>query len=212
MSFSEEANQDSYPFTLQELPYNKTDLEPYYSKETLDYHHGLHHKAYVDNLNNLLKDNNALHAKSLEEIITISASDNSMSSIFNNAAQVWNHSFFWHSIVKNGGGKPSGILLKKIEEDFGSFAEFAEEFKAAGLTQFGSGWVFLVLEDKKLKIVKTANAAVPIINGQHPIITTDVWEHAYYIDYRNRRAEYLSIFLSNLVNWDFAERNFLSKN
>lgn len=210
MSFSKEANQGSYPFSLPDLPYNKSDLQPYYSAETLDYHHGLHHKAYVDNLNNLLSSNSNLHGKSLEEIIKISSTDSSMASIFNNAAQIWNHSFFWHSMVKNGGGKPSGKLLQKIEEDFGSFEKFSEEFKAAGLGQFGSGWVFFVLDSGKLKIVKTANAALPITMGQVPIITSDVWEHAYYIDYRNRRAEYLSVFLSNLVNWGFAEKNFLA--
>lgn len=210
MNFSKEANQGSYPFLLPDLPYNKVDLKPYYSEETLDYHHGLHHKAYVDNLNNLLASNNNLHGKSLEEIIEISSVDSSMASIFNNAAQIWNHSFFWHSMAKNGGGKPSGKLLQKIEEDFGGFEKFVEAFKAAGLGQFGSGWVFLVIDGGKLKIVKTANAEVPITMGQVPIITSDVWEHAYYIDYRNRRAEYLSVFLSNLVNWNFAERNFLA--
>lgn len=212
MNFSEEANQGSYPFLLPDLPYNKEDLNPYYSAETFDYHHGLHHKAYVDNLNNLLKSNDSLHSKSLEEIIQISSADPSMTAIFNNAAQIWNHSFFWHSMAKKGGGMPSGKLLQKIEEDFGSFEKFAEEFKAAGISQFGSGWVFLVLEGKKLKIVKTANAELPITKGQIPIITSDLWEHAYYIDYRNRRAEYLSVFLANLVNWSFAEKNFLAHN
>lgn len=205
MVFSKVANQESYPFSLPDLPYQKSDLAPHFSVENFDYHHGKHHNAYVVNLNNLLENNRDLHGKSLEEIIHISSKDPSMTAIFNNAAQIWNHTFYWHSMKPNGGGAPSGGLLRKIEEDFGSFENFASEFKQAGASQFGSGWVWLVLDAGRLKVVKTSNADTPITKSMTPVITCDVWEHAYYIDFRNRRPDYLALFLQSLVNWDFAE-------
>jgi Fe-Mn family superoxide dismutase len=206
MIFSKEADQAKAPFSLPELPYSKDDLAPHLTAETFEYHHEKHHNAYVVNLNKLL-ENHALAGKTLEEIILESSGKADMSGIFNNSAQIWNHSFLWHSMKKNGGGKPSGELLKKIEEDFGSFEDFVTKFKEAGTTQFGSGWAWLVLDGTKLKIVKTANALTPITDGLKPLMTCDVWEHAYYIDYRNKRPDYLVAFLDHLVNWDFASSN-----
>jgi Fe-Mn family superoxide dismutase len=207
MTYSKIANQNSFPFILPELPYAKDALLPHFTIENFDYHHGKHHNAYVVNLNNLLQ-NHILNAKSLEEIIALSSKDAAMTGIFNNAAQIWNHTFYWHSMKPGGGGKPTGALLTQIEKDFGSFEKFVEEFKQAGATQFGSGWAWLIYDDGKLKVAKTANAATPITNGARPILTCDVWEHAYYIDFRNRRPDYLSAFMEHLVNWDFAMENF----
>jgi Fe-Mn family superoxide dismutase len=158
------------------------------------------------NLNNLLKDS-PLAEKPLEEVIKSVAGDASKAGVFNNAAQVWNHTFYWHSMKPNGGGKPSGDLAKKIDADFGSYDKFVEEFKAAGATQFGSGWAWLVLENGKLKVTKTGNADLPMVHGQTAILTMDVWEHAYYLDFQNRRPDYISTFLDKLVNWDFAAEN-----
>ncbi len=193
--------------TLPELPFGLEDLAPHISAQTLSFHHAKHHATYVNNLNNLLKNAPSLADKSLEEIITTSYQDASQMGIFNNAAQVWNHTFFWHCLKKNGGGMPGPKLLAKINQDFESFDKFKEEFKAAGLAQFGSGWVWLVLEQDKLKITKTPNADLPMVHQQKAIITCDVWEHAYYLDYQNRRADFLSVFLEKLVNWQFGEDN-----
>jgi Fe-Mn family superoxide dismutase len=193
-------------FTLPALPYDKTALEPHMSANTFDFHHAKHHNAYVVNLNNLIKDTD-LAEKTLEEIILASAGKADKAGIFNNAAQVWNHTFFWNSMKPNGGGKPSGALLAKIEADFGSFDAFVTEFKNAGATQFGSGWAWLVLDGGKLKVTKTANADLPLAHGQTAILTADVWEHAYYLDFQNRRPDYLSTFIEHLANWDFAAAN-----
>ncbi|MDA9231080.1 superoxide dismutase [Rickettsiales bacterium] len=195
--------------TLPELPYARNALAPHISEETLNFHYGKHHNAYVVNLNKLI-ENSDLAGKSLEEIIQISANDNSKIGIFNNAAQVWNHTFYWNSMSPNGGGKPSGAVLAKIEEDFGSYEEFATQFKNAGATQFGSGWAWLVLEDGKLKITKTANAQTPLTTNAKPLLTMDVWEHAYYLDYQNARPSYMNVFLEKLVNWDFVAQNLNS--
>jgi Fe-Mn family superoxide dismutase len=207
MTYSEAANQTKAEFTLPELPYSKMDLAPHLTEETLDFHHGKHHNTYVVNLNRLLADH-PLKGKSLEEIIIESSGKADMGGIFNNAAQIWNHTFYWYSMKPSGGGKPSGELLSKIEEDFGSFDKFVAEFKQAGATQFGSGWAWLVMDGSKLKITKTLNAETPITEGLKPLMTCDVWEHAYYIDFRNKRPDYLSTFLDSLVNWDFANENF----
>ena len=192
--------------TLPSLPFEANALEPYISANTLSFHHGKHHQTYVTNLNNLIQ-NTELADASLEEIIVASANKPEKVGIFNNAAQVWNHTFYWNSMKKNGGGAPTGAIAAKINEDFGSFDAFAEAFKNAGLTQFGSGWAWLVLENGKLKITKTSNADTPLVHGQKAILTVDVWEHAYYLEYQNRRADYLDIFLKQLVNWDFANAN-----
>ena len=193
-------------FTLPELPYALNALEPHIGAKTLEIHHGKHHNAYVVNLNNLVKDS-PLASKSLEDVIKAVAGDSSKAGVFNNAAQVWNHTFYWHSMKPNGGGKPSGDLAKKIDADFGSYDKFVEEFKAAGATQFGSGWAWLVLENGKLKVSKTGNADLPMVHGQTAIMTMDVWEHAYYLDFQNRRPDYIRTFLDKLVNWDFAAEN-----
>ena len=204
MTYCDHSNQEKFPFKLPELPYEKDAFEPHFSPETFDYHHGKHHNAYVTNLNNLLEDNREMHGLDLEQIIK--TSHNTNNTIFNNAAQIWNHTFFWHSIKPGAGGIPTGAMLDKINKDFGSYEEFAKQFKQAALTQFGSGWAWLVLNYKndKLEIVKTANAETPLTDNMAPIIACDVWEHAYYIDFRNRRPDYVSIFLDHMVNWDFA--------
>ena len=189
------------PFTLPPLPYDVAALEPHLTKENLELHHGKHHKAYVDNLNKLL-DGKPEASKSLEEVIM-----SSEAGVFNNAAQIWNHTFYWNSMKANGGGKPTGDLAAAIDRDFGSFDKFKEEFTQAGITQFGSGWAWLVLEGGKLKVTKTPNADLPMKHGQKALLTMDVWEHAYYIDFRNARPKYIETFLTSLANWDFALEN-----
>tara|TARA_R110002095_G_scaffold59499_2_gene50941 strand:+ start:7466 stop:8071 length:606 start_codon:yes stop_codon:yes gene_type:complete len=194
--------------TLPQLPYGKDALAPHISANTLDFHHGKHHAAYVNNLNGLLEGTDLANS-SLEDIIKTVAGDASKAGVFNNAAQVWNHTFYWHSMKANGGGKPTGALGAKIEADFGSLEAFLTQFKQAGATQFGSGWAWLVLENGTLKIMKTANAETPVTQeGVIPLMTCDVWEHAYYLDFQNRRPDYLTTFLDHLVNWDFAAENF----
>jgi len=188
-------------FTLPELPYSKDALAPHISAETLEYHHGKHHKAYVDKLNELTAGKPEA-SKSLEEVIASSEGP-----VFNNAAQIWNHTFYWSSMKPAGGGQPTGDLAAAITRDFGSFDKFKEEFTQAGITQFGSGWAWLVLEGGKLKVTKTANADLPLKHGQKALLTMDVWEHAYYIDYRNARPKYIETFLTSLANWDFAGEN-----
>jgi superoxide dismutase, Fe-Mn family len=191
---------------LPALPYDLDALEPHISRATLEFHHGKHHAAYVTNLNNLVAGTD-LEGKSLEETITDVAGDAAKAGIFNNAAQVWNHSFYWQCIKAGGGGAPSGELAAKIDADFGSFDAFKEQFKTAGATQFGSGWAWLVLDNGTLKITKTANADLPLAHGQKALLTMDVWEHAYYLDYQNRRPDYMGTFLDKLVNWDFVAAN-----
>jgi len=193
-------------FELPSLPYAKDALEPYISARTLDFHHGKHHQAYVANLNNLTKDT-PLGKAALEAIVKETAGDAARAGIFNNAAQVWNHTFYWRSMKKGGGGAPKGKVADKIADGFGSFAAFREQFKAAAVGQFGSGWAWLVSEDGKLKVVRTGNADTPIAHGQAPLITCDVWEHAYYLDFQNRRPDYVDAFLDHLVDWDFAAAN-----
>ncbi|QQR42249.1 superoxide dismutase [Myxococcus xanthus] len=190
------------PFTLPDLPYKKDALAPHMSAETLEFHHDKHHAAYVNNLNKLL-DGKPEANKSLEEVIL-----SSDGGVFNNAAQVWNHTFFWQCMKPAGGGKPTGELAAAIDRDFGSFEKFKEEFSTAAATQFGSGWAWLVLEGGKLKVTKTGNADLPMKHGQKALLTIDVWEHAYYIDYRNARPKFIETFLTHLVNWDFVAQNF----
>jgi superoxide dismutase, Fe-Mn family len=189
-------------FSLPPLPYDKGALSPHISGETLDYHYGKHHQAYVTNLNKLVEGKPEA-SKTLEDVIV-----SSEGGIFNNAAQIWNHDFYWKSMKPNGGGHPSGDLAAAIQRDFGSFEKFAEDFTAAATTQFGSGWAWLVLgKDKKLAVTKTSNADLPLKHGQKALLTIDVWEHAYYIDFRNQRPKYIDTFLKHLANWDFAIEN-----
>jgi Fe-Mn family superoxide dismutase len=191
-------------FTLPELPYSKNALEPHISAETLEYHHGKHHNAYVTNLNGLI-DGTDMADKSLEEIIAAATGG-----VFNNAAQVWNHSFYWKCMTPGGGGAPSGELAAAIDRDFGSFDAFKEQFAKAGATLFGSGWTWLVAEGGALKITQTSNADLPLKHGQTALLTMDVWEHAYYVDYRNARPAYIEAFLNELVDWGFVAANFAS--
>lgn len=194
---------------LPSLPYEADALEPYIGATTLGFHHGKHHQTYVTNTNNLIKGTDLENA-SLEALIAASANNAEKVGLFNNAAQVWNHTFYWSCMKKGGGGAPTGAIAAKINEDFGSYDAFAEAFKNAGLTQFGSGWAWLVLDAGKLKITKTPNADTPMAHGQKAILTVDVWEHAYYLDYQNKRADYIDTFLKHLVNWDFANANLAS--
>jgi len=188
------------PFQLPELPYAMDALQPHISKETLEYHYGKHHLTYVNNLNNLLIDN-PMAQQSLEHIIM-----NSEGGLFNNAAQVWNHTFYWHCLSPQGGGEPTGRLLDAIIKSFGSFQAFKEQFSKTALTTFGSGWAWLVMnENGELAITSTSNADTPMRHHQKALLTCDVWEHAYYIDYRNARATYIDHFW-NLVNWTFVEQ------
>lgn len=188
---------------LPELPYAKNALEPYISAETLEYHYGKHHQAYVTNLNNLIKGNE-YEEMSLEEIIKKSSGG-----VFNNAAQVWNHSFYWNCLKPNGGGEPSGALAEAINKKFGSFAAFKEEFSKVAVGTFGSGWGWLVKNaDGSVELMSTSNAATPMTSGKVALLTCDVWEHAYYIDYRNARPKYVEAFW-NLVNWDFAAQQYV---
>jgi len=191
---------------LPELPYGKDALAPTISANTLDFHYGKHHRAYVDNLNKLIAGTD-LEKKSLEEIIMISAKDSAKAGIFNNAAQIWNHSFYWKSLKAKGGGEPPAALKQKMEASFGSVDACKKEFTAAAATQFGSGWAWLVLDGSNLKIIKTGNADTPLTKNMKPLLTMDVWEHAYYLDYQNRRADYISAVLDKLINWGFAADN-----
>jgi Fe-Mn family superoxide dismutase len=193
-------------FELPSLPYAKDALQPHISANTLDFHHGKHHNAYVVNLNNLTKDT-ALASKSLEEVIIEVAGDPAKAAVFNNAAQVWNHTFYWHCMKPGGGGEPSGQVATAITSAFGSLEKFKEEFKNACVTQFGSGWGWLVSDKGTLKITKTANADTPMVHGQTALLTCDVWEHAYYLDYQNRRPDYVQVFMDHLINWDFVAAN-----
>ncbi len=187
---------------LPELPYDREALSPAISAETLEYHYGKHHKTYVDNINKLITGTE-FENQSLEDIVKKASGG-----IFNNAAQVWNHTFYWNCLSPSGGGEPSGELAAAIVRDFGSHAKFKEDFTKAAITLFGSGWAWLVKNpDGTLSIRAASNAGNPLVDGKKPVLTCDVWEHAYYIDYRNARPKYLDAFW-NMVNWDFAERNY----
>ena len=192
-------------FGLPALPYPETALEPFISARTMSIHYGKHHKTYVDNLNKLIAVSE-LTSMPLEEIIrvTTNSKDKDGPAIFNNAAQVWNHTFFWNSMKPQGGGKPAGAMLTAIEASFGDYEKFKQSFLDAAMGQFGSGWVWLVVDKGGLKIIKTSNADTPVAHGQKALITCDVWEHAYYLDYQNRRKDFVAAFLDHLVNWDFA--------
>jgi Fe-Mn family superoxide dismutase len=189
-------------FSLPDLPYAKDALAPFLSQETLEYHHDKHHNAYVTNLNGLI-DGTDNAGKSLEQIIAAAEGP-----LFNNAAQVWNHTFYWNCMKPGGGGAPAGDLAKAIESAFGSFDDFKKELTAAAVSQFGSGWAWLVLENGALKITKTGNADLPLKHGQTALLTIDVWEHAYYVDYRNLRPKYVETYLNSLVDWEFVAANY----
>ena len=189
-------------FELPSLPYANDALAPYMSSETLDFHHGKHHQTYVTNLNNFLKDHE-LQSSSLEDIVVKTSKDASMAGIFNNAGQHWNHILFWQCMKPNGGGSIPSELEGRLNSDFGSVEQFKEAFIQAGTTQFGSGWAWLAIDNGKLVVTKSPNASNPLVDGMKPILGCDVWEHSYYIDYRNKRPDYLKAFLDSLVNWEF---------
>ena len=194
------------PITLPNLPFATDALEPHISARTFEFHHGKHHKAYVDNTNKLI-EGTALAGQGLEAIIKAAAADAAKKGLFNNAAQAWNHSFFWKCLKPNGGGRPTGKIAAHIDKELGGYEKFAADFKNAGVTQFGSGWAWLCLKERKLAIVQSANAETPIASGNTPLLVVDVWEHAYYLDYQNRRPDFLQTFLDHLINWDFVNSN-----
>ena len=196
--------EKSQQFTLPPLPYAEDALAPVISAETLRFHHGKHHKKYVDTMNQLLQSEPAA-GKTLEDVVR-----NSKGKLFNNAAQSWNHDFFWHSLSPKG-GRPTGALLAQVERDFGSYERFVEAFANAGKNQFGSGWAWLVKKDGKLDVMATPNAETPMARGIACLLTIDVWEHAYYIDYRNERERFLAAVIEQRLNWQFAEENFSRK-
>ena len=193
-------------FTLPPLPYADSALEPVISANTISFHYGKHHKTYVDNLNNLVKGTE-FEGAALEKIIADTAGKADRAALFNNAAQIWNHTFYWHSMRANGGGKPTGKVAQMIEASFGGYDNFRKEMAATTVSQFGSGWGWLVVDGGALKVVKTGNAEVPFTKGQKPLLTIDVWEHAYYLDHQNKRAAYVDAVIDRLLNWDFAAAN-----
>ena len=192
--------------SLPALPYNEDALAPYISARTISFHYGKHHQGYVDKLNTLVAGT-PFSKLPLAEIIRKTHGQVDQAAIFNNAAQVYNHTFYWNSMIPGGGGKPKGAVAEKIDAAFGDYTAFAEAFSNAAASQFGSGWAWLVLDGETLKIVVTSNADMPIAAGLKPLITIDVWEHAYYLDYQNRRKDYIAAYLEDLVNWEFAEKN-----
>ena len=187
---------------LEPLPYSENALEPYISARTISLHYGKHHAGYLKKAVSLI-NGNVFESKSFEEIIRLTAGKKGHTEIYNNVAQAWNHAFFWKCMKPGGGGLPEGELAKKIQDSFGGFDAFKDEFLATANSQFGSGWTWLVLDGDKLKVVKTSNADTPLAHGLKPVYTVDVWEHAYYLDYQNRRAEFVEKVLDHLANWDF---------
>ena len=198
--------ESASPYVLPSLPYADDALAPVISAHTIGFHYCKHHKGYVDNLNKLVAGTEFADLP-LENIITATAGKADKNAIFNNAAQTWNHTFYWHSLKPKGGGEPPAALKQKIEASFGTLDALKKELASAATTQFGSGWAWLVLDGGKLKVVKTGNADVPITTGMRPLLTIDVWEHAYYLDYQNRRADHIDAVLEKLINWDFAAEN-----
>jgi Fe-Mn family superoxide dismutase len=203
---SNTSNESTSPHVLVPLPYAENALGPVISANTLGFHYGKHYKGYVDNLNKLVAGTE-FAGLPLEKIIAGAAGKADKTAIFNNAAQAWNHAFYWRSLKPQGGGEPPAILKQKIEASFGSVDACKKELAAAATTQFGSGWAWLVLDGGKLAVVKTGNADVPLTKGAKPLLTIDVWEHAYYLDYQNRRVDYVNAVLDKLINWDFAAEN-----
>ena len=199
-------NQSTGEHVLPALPYADNGLDPIISANTISFHYGKHHKTYVDNLNKLVVGTEFADL-SLEDVIKGSAGKADKAAIFNNSAQIWNHTFYWNSLKPNGGGEPPAALKQMIEASFASVDECKKELAAAAVSQFGSGWAWLVADGAKLKIVKTGNAEVPFTSGLKPLLTIDVWEHAYYLDYQNRRTDYVNAILDKLINWEFALKN-----
>ncbi len=199
--------QAAAPIVLPPLPYAENALEPVITAHTIGFHYGKHHKGYVDNLNKLVAGTEYAEL-SLEKIIAATAGEAEKAQIFNNAAQIWNHTFYWNSMKPKGGGEPPAALKQRMEAAFGSVDACKKELASMAVSQFGSGWGWLVLEDDKLKVVKTANAETPLTTGMKPLLAIDVWEHAYYLDYQNRRADYVAAVLDKLINWEFALENF----
>ncbi len=195
-------------YTQPALPYAENALEPHISANTISFHYGKHHATYVKKYNDMVAGT-PHDDQSIEDVIVATANNPDKVGVFNNGAQAWNHTFYWNSLSPNGGGIPSGEIAEKIDADFGSYEKFKEELANAAATQFGSGWAWLVLDKGLLKVVKTANAQTPLTNGMFPILTIDVWEHAYYLDYQNRRPDYISAVIDELLNWTFASKNFL---
>jgi Fe-Mn family superoxide dismutase len=191
---------------LMPLPFDEAALSPVISTNTIGFHYGKHHRAYFENLNKLIAGT-AFADMSLENIITTTAGLEDKAAIFNNAAQLWNHTFYWRSLRSNGGGEPPILLKHKIETHFGSMDEFKKELAATAISQFGSGWAWLAVDNSKLRIIKTGNADNPLTKGMQPLLTIDVWEHAYYLDYQNRRADYVNAVIDKLLNWNFAADN-----
>lgn len=205
-SYPAYATDASGPFTLPPLPWPDNALSPQISANTIGIHYGKHHQGYVNNLNKLVIGT-PMADQPLEAIIKATAGKTDQATIFNNAAQIWNHTFYWNSLRPKGGGKPTGALIEQIRKDFGDFDAFKAEFTKAATSQFGSGWAWLVKDGDKLAIVKTGNADTPLAHAQEPLLTIDVWEHAYYLDYQNRRADYVTAVLDHLINWEFAMQN-----
>lgn len=191
---------------LPDLPYAKSALEPHISARTIEFHYGKHHRGYVNKVNQLVKGS-SLAGKPLDQIVRQSAENSDHSAIFNNAAQAFNHNFYWNSMRPDGGGPPEGEIMDRIQASFGSYKSFHTAFMNTATTQFGSGWTWLVKRDDKLEIIATDNADTPIAKGISPVMVIDIWEHAYYLDYQNRRQDYVGAFLKHLVNWEFAEKN-----
>ncbi len=203
------STKDALGFALPKLPYPVKSLAPHISAKTLHFHYGKHHKGYLDKLNSAVS-NTPYASMSLEDIVRKTANQPDKAGLFNNAAQSFNHAFYWKSLKPRGGGAPTGDLLERIKSDFGSLSQLKQTFAEAAGSQFGSGWAWLILEKGKLKVIRTSNADTPLTHGQVPLLTLDVWEHAYYLDYQNRRADYIGAFLDHLINWEFARLNMKS--
>lgn len=203
---NEDTLQERRVHVLPPLPYAENALEPVISARTIGFHYGKHHKGYVDNLNKMIAGTDYA-GLTLEKLVCGTVGKIEKTAIFNNASQTWNHTFFWHSLSPQGGGEPSAALKKKIEDDFGTVDACKKELTTAATSQFGSGWAWLVSDGGVLKVVKTCNANSPLAMGMKPLLTIDVWEHAYYLDYQNRRADYVAAVLDKLIDWRFAEKN-----
>jgi len=206
LSVSPAYGRGTMKIELPALPYGEDALTPYVSSQTVSIHHGRHHKTYVENTRKLVEGTDLAEA-SLEDIIKATAGKAEKKGLFNNAAQAWNHAFYWKSIHPKGGGQPQGRLKERVDSDLGGFERLKEELAKAAVTQFGSGWAWLVLDQGKLQVMQTSNADTPLASGKVPLLTIDVWEHAYYLDYQNKRPDYIAAFLDKLVNWEFAAQN-----